>query len=148
MCIASASASCTLSGARTSVMSKSATKGFNLGKHPKGPKYLYGTKYGFCSSNFPYGLGKDSPYGYLGPFRAVGPANSDKLIGYQSVDKGFDVEVGTPVSLMVCVRYKTGIGIPNLPQRLRRNLDGIAKRSGSQISCIITQQNFISTTAA
>ena len=35
---------------------------------PKGPKYLYGTKYGFCSSNFPYGLGKDSPYGYLGPF--------------------------------------------------------------------------------
>ena len=36
--------------------------------NPKGPKYLYGTKYGFCSSNFPYGLGKDSPYGYLGPF--------------------------------------------------------------------------------
>ena len=35
---------------------------------PKGPKYLYGTKYGFCSSNFPYGLGKYSPYGYLGPF--------------------------------------------------------------------------------
>ena len=33
---------------------------------PKGPKYLYGTKYGFCSSNFPYGLGKYSPYGYLG----------------------------------------------------------------------------------
>ena len=36
--------------------------------YPKGPKYLYGTKYGFCSSNFPYGLGKYSPYGYLGPF--------------------------------------------------------------------------------
>ena len=36
--------------------------------HPKGPKYLYGTKYGFCSRNFPYGLGKYSPYGYLGPF--------------------------------------------------------------------------------
>ena len=35
---------------------------------PKGPKYLYGTKYGFCSSNFPYSLGKYSPYGYLGPF--------------------------------------------------------------------------------
>ena len=35
---------------------------------PKGPKYLYGTKYDFCSSNFPYGLGKYSPYGYLGPF--------------------------------------------------------------------------------
>ena len=35
---------------------------------PKGPKYLYGTKYGFCSSNFPYGLGKYSPYGYLGAF--------------------------------------------------------------------------------
>ena len=35
---------------------------------PKGPKYLYGTKYGFCSGNFPYGLGKYSPYGYLGPF--------------------------------------------------------------------------------
>ena len=35
---------------------------------PKGPKYLYGTKYGFCSRNFPYGLGKYSPYGYLGPF--------------------------------------------------------------------------------
>ena len=35
---------------------------------PKGPKYLYGTKSGFCSSNFPYGLGKYSPYGYLGPF--------------------------------------------------------------------------------
>ena len=28
---------------------------------PKGPKYLYGTKYGFCSSNFPHGLGKYSP---------------------------------------------------------------------------------------
>ena len=28
----------------------------------------YGTKYGFCSSNFPYGLGKYSPYWYLGPF--------------------------------------------------------------------------------
>ena len=125
-------------------MSKSATKGFNLGKHPKGPKYLYGTKYGFCSSNFPYGLSKDSPYGYLGPFRAVGPANSDKLIRYQNVDEGLDVEVGTPVSLMVCDRYKTGVGI----QRLRRNLDGIVKRSGSQISCVITQQNFISTTAA
>ena len=40
--------------------------------HPKGPKYLYGTKYGFCSSNFPYGLGKYSPYGYLGPFGPVG----------------------------------------------------------------------------
>ena len=36
--------------------------------YPKGPKYLYGTKYGFCSSNFPYGLGKYTPYGYLGPF--------------------------------------------------------------------------------
>ena len=36
--------------------------------HPKGPKYLYGTKYGFCSSNFPYGLGKYTPYGYIGPF--------------------------------------------------------------------------------
>ena len=35
---------------------------------PKGPKYLHGTKYGFCSSNFPYGLGKYTPYGYLGPF--------------------------------------------------------------------------------
>ena len=35
---------------------------------PKGPKYLYGTKYGFCSSNFPYGLGKYSLYRYLGPF--------------------------------------------------------------------------------
>ena len=35
--------------------------------YPKGPKYLYGTKYGFCSSNFPHGLGEDSPYGYLGP---------------------------------------------------------------------------------
>ena len=38
---------------------------------PKGPKYLYGTKYGFCSSNFPYGLGKYSPYGHLGPFGNV-----------------------------------------------------------------------------
>ena len=37
-------------------------------KSPKGPKYLHGTKYGFCSGNFPYGLGKYSPYGYLGPF--------------------------------------------------------------------------------
>ena len=35
---------------------------------PKGPKYLYGTKYGSCSSNFPYGLGKYSLYWYLGPF--------------------------------------------------------------------------------
>ena len=34
----------------------------------EGPKYLYGTKYGFCSSNFPYGSGKYSPYGYFGPF--------------------------------------------------------------------------------
>ena len=39
--------------------------------YPKGPKYLYGTKYGFCSSNFPYGLGKYSPYGYLGPFGLI-----------------------------------------------------------------------------
>ena len=39
--------------------------------HPKGPKYLYGTKYGVCSSNFPYGLGKYSPNGYLGPFETV-----------------------------------------------------------------------------
>ena len=30
------------------------------------------TKYGFCSSNFPYGLGKDPPYGYLGPFGSSG----------------------------------------------------------------------------
>ena len=35
---------------------------------PKGAQYQYGTKYDFCSSNFPYGLGKYSPYGYLGPF--------------------------------------------------------------------------------
>ena len=28
-------------------------------------------KYGFCSSNFPYGLGKYSAYGYLGPFGCV-----------------------------------------------------------------------------
>ena len=35
---------------------------------PKGPKYLYGTKYGFCSSNSPYGLSKYSLYWYLGPF--------------------------------------------------------------------------------
>ena len=40
----------------------------NLRLYPKGPKYQYGTKYGFCSSNFPHGLGKYSPYGYLGPF--------------------------------------------------------------------------------
>ena len=40
--------------------------------YPKGPKYLYGTKYGFCSSSFPYGLGKYSPYGYLGPFGIQG----------------------------------------------------------------------------
>ena len=39
--------------------------------NPKGPKYLYGTKYGFCSNNFPYGLGKYTPYGYLGPFGEV-----------------------------------------------------------------------------
>ena len=39
-----------------------------LNPNPKGPKYRYGTKYGFSSSNFPYGLGKYSPYGYLGPF--------------------------------------------------------------------------------
>ena len=39
--------------------------------YPKGPKYLYGTKYDLCSSNFPYGLGKYSPYGYLGPFGVV-----------------------------------------------------------------------------
>ena len=39
--------------------------------YPKGPKYLYGTKYGFCSSNFSYGLGKYSPYGYLGPFEII-----------------------------------------------------------------------------
>ena len=38
---------------------------------PKGSKYQYGTKYGFCNSNFPYGLGKYSPYGYLGPFGFV-----------------------------------------------------------------------------
>ena len=38
---------------------------------PKGPKYLYGTKYAFSSSNFPYGLGNYSPYGYLGPFGFV-----------------------------------------------------------------------------
>ena len=37
----------------------------------KGPKYLHGTKYGFCSSNFPYGLGKYTPYGYSGPFGRI-----------------------------------------------------------------------------
>ena len=42
--------------------------GSSLKPYPKGPKYFYGTKYGFCSSNFPYGLGKYTPYGYLGPF--------------------------------------------------------------------------------
>ena len=41
------------------------------GLSPKGPKYHYGTKYGFCSNNFPYGLGKYSPYGYFGPFGKV-----------------------------------------------------------------------------
>ena len=41
---------------------------YNMGIYPKGPKYLYGKKYGFCSSNFPYGLGKYSPYEYLGHF--------------------------------------------------------------------------------
>ena len=45
--------------------------------NPKGPKYLYGTKYGFCSSNFPYGLGKYTPYGYLGPFGEVCRASLD-----------------------------------------------------------------------
>ena len=44
---------------------------------PKGPKYLYGTRYGFCSGNVPYGLGKDSPYGYLGRF---GCANSPERL--------------------------------------------------------------------
>ena len=34
----------------------------------KGPKFLCGAKYGFCSSNFPYCWGKYTPYGYLGPF--------------------------------------------------------------------------------
>ena len=38
---------------------------------PKGPKYVHGTKHGFCSNNFPYGLGKYSPYVYLGPFGYV-----------------------------------------------------------------------------
>ena len=28
---------------------------------------------GFCSSNFPYGLGKYTPYGYFGPFGFVAP---------------------------------------------------------------------------
>ena len=44
--------------------------------YPKGPKYLYGTKYGFCSRNFPYGLGKYTPYGYLGPFGLHNPPNN------------------------------------------------------------------------
>ena len=42
---------------------------------PKGPKYLYGAKYGFCSSNFPYGLGKYSLYWYLGPFGFISIKN-------------------------------------------------------------------------
>ena len=45
---------------------------------PKGPKYLYGTKYGFCSSDFPYGLGKYTPYGHLGPFGYLGIHGSPK----------------------------------------------------------------------
>ena len=52
----------------------------SLGSHlafSKGPKYQYGTKYGFCSSNFPYGLGKYSPYGYLGPFGFFNPLEGD-----------------------------------------------------------------------
>ena len=40
----------------------------STGLNPKGPKYLYGTKYGLCSSNFPFGLGKYTPEWYLGPF--------------------------------------------------------------------------------
>ena len=47
--------------------------------NPKGPKHLYGTKYGFCSSNFPYGLGKYSPYGYLGPFGQAGGEQVEDL---------------------------------------------------------------------
>ena len=51
---------------------------------PKGPKYLYGTKYGLCSSKFPYGLGKYSPYGYLGPFGFLVPLG---LRGIESAEK-------------------------------------------------------------
>ena len=55
---------------------------------PKGPKYLYGTKYGFCSSNFPYGLGKYSPYGYLGPFgtRMASPHPLDPTVSCRSCE--------------------------------------------------------------
>ena len=55
---------------------------------PKGPKYLYGTKYGFCSSNFPYGLGKYSAYGYLGSFgtRMASPHPPDPPVSCRSCE--------------------------------------------------------------
>ena len=59
--------------------------------NPKGPKYLYGTKYGFCSSNFPYGLGKYPPYGYLGPFGEVG-TDGQRPRGKRERKKGKDVQ--------------------------------------------------------
>ena len=57
-------------------------------KNPEGPKYQYGTKYGFCSCNFPYGLGKYSPYGYLGPFGEV-----MWIIVDETVDEGSATQV-------------------------------------------------------
>ena len=59
------------------------------GQHcPKGPKYLYGTKYGFCS---PYGLGKYTPYGYLGPFGLVKPSKP-KLLNLSLNPRSFDFD--------------------------------------------------------
>ena len=68
--------------------------GIQLNPNPKGPKYLYGTKYGFCSSNFPYGLGKYPPYGYLGPF--------GKHCHRNFLQRPFVSESGGSLLLVVC----------------------------------------------
>ena len=49
--------------------------------YSKGPKYPHRTKYGFCSRNFCYGLGKYLPYRYIG---AVGILTLDECLRTQA----------------------------------------------------------------
>ena len=85
---------------------------------PKGPKYQYSTKYGFCSSNFPDGLGKYSPYGYLGPLGVwvEGPNNLTFRSGLVSgSNKVEDVVLRfSGVCVCVCVSGMSNLNSPEL----------------------------------
>ena len=70
----------------------------------------YGIKYGFCSSNFPYGLGKYSLFWYFGPFGSC-KANAAQMAVYLNrwpqdrLQNIMILSIGTPTK----VPWKTSI---------------------------------------